>query len=78
MGGEVEVPAVGDFAALDFPTIQRATVAVSSPAAIRGSHSCFCSSVPKPSTDLPKSPFETDTIPRRAESARPSSSMPRT
>ena len=43
--------------------------------AIRGSHSCFCSSVPKPRIDLPTSPLETETIPRSDESARPSSSI---
>ena len=41
-----------------------------------GNHCCFCSSVPNRSTDLPNSPLETETMPRRAESARPSSSMP--
>ena len=40
-----------------------------------GSHSCFCSSVPKNRIDLPTRPLLTDTMPRSAESARPSSSM---
>ena len=43
----------------------------------RGSHSCFCSSVPWSRIDLPTSPLLTDTMPRSAESARPSSSMAR-
>ena len=46
-------------------------------AASWGSHSCFCSSVPWKRIDLPTSPLLTDTIPRRAESARPSSSIAR-
>ena len=44
-------------------------------AASWGSHSCFCSSLPWKRIDLPTSPLLTDTIPRSAESARPSSSM---
>ena len=39
--------------------------------------SCFCASVPHFATVLPKSPFETETIPRTDESALPSSSQSR-
>jgi hypothetical protein len=46
------------------------------PDAMPGSHSCFCSSVPYDRTLLPNKPMETETMPRTAESARPSSSMP--
>ena len=47
------------------------------PAAMPGTHRCFCSSVPKPRIDLPTSPSDTDTMPRTALSARPSSSIAR-
>jgi hypothetical protein len=46
-------------------------------AASCGSHSCFCSSLPWKRIDFPTRPLLTETIPRRAESARPSSSMAR-
>ena len=42
-----------------------------------GSHSAFCPSEPKKRIDLPTSPLLTDTMPRSAESARPSSSIAR-
>ena len=48
-----------------------------SPEAMLGSHSFFWSSVPYPAMDLPTRPRLTQTMPRIAESPRPSSSMSR-
>ncbi|MDH6187334.1 hypothetical protein M2168_000366 [Streptomyces sp. CZ24] len=46
-----------------------------SPAASRGSHSAFCSSVPWVAIVFDTRPSETETIPRTEESPRPSSSV---
>ena len=48
-----------------------------SPEAMPGSHSFFWSSVPYPAIDLPTRPRLTLTMPRTAESPRPSSSISR-
>ena len=69
---EVRLPASDPVSGSVSPK-QPSAVAVAS----RGSHSCFCSSLPWKRIDLPTSPLLTDTMPRSAESARPSSSMAR-
>ncbi len=48
-----------------------------SPEVSRGSQARFCSSLPQCATDLPTRPSETETMPRTAESPRPSSSVTR-
>ncbi len=56
----------------------RAKQPSASPAVRRGSHRCFCSSPPCARIVLATRPSETDTMPRTAESPRPSSSVTRT